>query len=324
MSSLNFRKCRSGFTLIELLVVIAIIAILVGLLLPAVQKVREAAARMSCSNNLKQMGLAIHNYASANQNALPNSYTAPRWTGAWQPGYNFNIALLPYIEQEALWRISQTQGYRFDLTAIPVPGTPTGTLQSATVKTFNCPSDPTSKNGFAGYYPNQWGGSSYAHNFQVFGPRYGYDSVTGYYSSRPRSTLPNVSDGLSNTIAMTEKWSSCGGGAELWIWPGGNGQYDATLFGQSFANTDLLPWFPVIGASPNPPVTNNYQSPPQFSPLPWNNSANCDRSRPQTAHAAAQTLMLDGSVRGVSAGLLPATWWLAVQPADGAPLPSDW
>src|SRR5438552_14814465 len=137
---------RQGFTLIELLVVIAIIAVLVGLLVPAVQKVREAAARAQCLNNLKQMGVALHNYHGVYQSFPPglvSKLSNPSWVMPpgncnaeapdLGPGWSFFALLLPQIEQDNLYK-----SIRFDL---PILDPANAAARRTIVKVYVCPSD---------------------------------------------------------------------------------------------------------------------------------------------------------------------------------------
>ena len=130
-------RVRKAFTLIELLVVIAIIGILIGLLLPAVQKVREAANRTSCQNNLKQIGLALHNYHDSNNKFPPGGVTNGGCCTT-PSGANWAIYILPYIEQDNLYK-------QYDFTipneANADPKRPFSVVRQI-VKTYNCPSDP--------------------------------------------------------------------------------------------------------------------------------------------------------------------------------------
>jgi prepilin-type N-terminal cleavage/methylation domain-containing protein len=192
---------RAAFTLIELLVVIAIISVLIGLLLPAVQKVREAASRLSCSNNLKQLGLSCHAYHDAN-GALPPGYTA---TGAYvngdtdtSPGWAWGAYLLPYLEQANL----QSQ---FNL-ALPVQNS---TAIQTLVKTYLCPSDILYPAPFA-VTDSSWNTiclvapSSYA---ACCGGGVSTTAATGngsfYRNSHVR--LTDITDGTSNTIFIEER-----------------------------------------------------------------------------------------------------------------------
>ncbi len=146
---------RRGFTLIELLVVIAIIAVLVGLLVPAVQKVREAANRMSCSNNMKQLGLAAHNYASSSGTLPPDITVNIGYPpgGAGQPGSPYpaivhspQVNLLPFIEQESLYK-NYSMDFPWFSSPMIVPGTPDNQAVCRNpVKTFICPSTPGGAN----------------------------------------------------------------------------------------------------------------------------------------------------------------------------------
>ncbi len=303
---LFFRRSR-GFTLIELLVVIAIIAILIGLLLPAVQKVREAAARMSCTNNIKQLALGIHDYENSNGKVPPfyagtNASVANPVTGNWS-GY-----ILPYIEQA---------------NALTASGVNTMTIEDkAPIKTYNCPSDPTTWNN----HPNA--GINYAVNIAVLDP------------VSPKSISTSMPKGLSTTVLFAERYKLCQpstGGHTDPTWGSGtngsdNGWWSIPGFGyQTYGNNHggFNGWNGGTGGCCWPDYTSTgLASSGNVTGVPFQvnpSTASCNWYVTQGAHTGTMQIgMGDGSVRGVSTGVTVPTWVTACTIDSPNTLGSDW
>jgi prepilin-type N-terminal cleavage/methylation domain-containing protein/prepilin-type processing-associated H-X9-DG protein len=218
---MNVRKRRQGFTLIELLVVIAIIGVLIALLLPAVQAAREAARRSQCSNNLKQLGLALHNYIDSNGCIPPSGAwwgsVGGVFTNAVQD-YSMKMRLLPFMEQQPLYNANNfdyaPSGYKTDnrittdhLNAKPI----NATVAATKLTTFLCPSDPNPGNTGAFYGAMVGGTSNYPNNLGT-DRNYagGYPTGPGWFLGSHNTignvvTLASVTDGTHAT-AMFSEW----------------------------------------------------------------------------------------------------------------------
>ncbi|MDR1492580.1 MAG: DUF1559 domain-containing protein [Planctomycetaceae bacterium] len=206
---------RTAFTLVELLVVIAIIGVLVSLLLPAVQAAREAARRMQCTNNLKQIGLALHNYHDANK-AFPAGSAGFGETPNW---LSFHVTLLPYAEQSALYASLESQGFPGSQSnPLPSSGGTQG-IYSVSIPYLACPSDGNAKEPFAprnnSTRTNYMG--SYADAINGIGA--GNGNSRGLFSGpmyHPPITYPtfrtfaSITDGTTNTVAFSESVTTSG------------------------------------------------------------------------------------------------------------------
>jgi prepilin-type N-terminal cleavage/methylation domain-containing protein/prepilin-type processing-associated H-X9-DG protein len=222
-----------GFTLIELLVVIAIIAVLIGLLLPAVQKVRAAAARISCSNNLKQQTLGLHSFAGDNER-FPPAFAGPDFNGSW----SWSAFLLPYIEQDNLARqlgVSLNTRFGGGKTLVYASDIPGG-LSQVKLKMFLCPADsaPEINSQRQDHGTSNYRAVSGPYTIPQISLNYDFGGVM-YQNSRTRVT--DITDGTSNTMLVGECIFDTPTQKRAAIWVGLSGQVDTIV-----QTSDVMWW----------------------------------------------------------------------------------
>ena len=278
---------RRGFTLIELLVVIAIIAVLVGLLLPAVQKTREAAARLKCTNNLKQIGVAMHNHHSA-QGAFPvgfNSRTLATNGDGLGPGWGWAAYLLPYVEQDTLHK-------RIDFSR-DIADPFHAQARTTSLKGFLCPSDsPASLTFTTGGTPCDVAFANYVGVGGIYEVTGNPDANTGVLLRNQSFRATDITDGTSSTLMVSERQSR---------------------------RSPMTTWTGAVTNSINPPINPGYENegPPTLVLTNLGEPADARTPNNPLDHVedassfhigGVNALFCDGSVRFIRNSINPSTW----------------
>lgn len=267
---------RSGFSLVELLTVIALVVVVVGMLVPAVQKTREAANRSTCENNLKQFGVALNNYAAANQNKLPPMLDYIPDTVGWCP---FWFSLVPYMESNSLATRARGTGAAWN-----------AGLHAAVSKWLLCPSEATHRAGHCTAGAVGWAGTSYAPVYPLFGNTTTLDAKTGKQISAGKYNMDNIPDGTANQFAVVERLSSFPfhNWSNAAFFPMSLNYWGWNSYGSAYGVWGLKP----------PQVNARIGGPDPAHP-----------SAPNSAHAALHALRLDGSVVSVKGPVRFEPYW---------------
>jgi prepilin-type N-terminal cleavage/methylation domain-containing protein len=315
------RRDRVGFTLVELLVVIAIIGALVALLLPAVQQAREAARRIRCKSNLKNLGLALHNYHDTHNRLPPgaiftykDSYITGSSSNSW--GQNWLILLLPYIEQSNLFAM-------YDFKELRAMDGANRNVVSVDIPLLKCPSDPRGEK-YTVPAPAVFARGNYGANYGAGNAWSGADlklpglvgpfNAMGFYGAR----FPEITDGLSNTVLVAEIIAGKRAGDQRGAWADAVGSY---VCGQDFTFPTRIPRVPNGNALDNSRWDNPCQcdAPNNDRDLRCISGGNHAFQTSRSHHpGGVQICMADGAVVFINDNINVNTWLNLLSQADGS------